>query len=290
MMIEETIVETAIAASNNTGIIGEEDYATQIETYTQLINTYGASAVIVAVFLVVLLVVLFYILRSNQKTNNQIIRQQQDLVNMLVDLAKQNDEIEKKEDENSSTKPKIVKEPNLVQLFLSINTSIKDTLRDISDELETDRASVYVFHNGVFSSHGLPFFKISCVCEVVRKNSGVVKNLNNHSGMPLQMFDNTISIIYKNGSMTIKDVDNEEDSFVTGSPVLCGMLKNNNIRSATGIAIYDHDNNIMGILMVEYSKVKDSAVLDDITKYLIDKAPLLSPVLEFSGIYDTTNN
>ena len=259
-----------------------EDYTGQVDRYVQLINTYGASAVIIAVFLVVLLLVVTYLLRSNQKTNNQLIKQQQDLVNMLVELAKG----EKEE----KTKPKIVKEPNLVELFLNINGSIKDTLKDISDELNADRTSVYVFHNGVFSSHGLPFFKISCVCEIVKKNTGVVKNLNNHSGLPLQMFDNTISNIYKNGSMTIVDTDDENDDIVINSPILCGMLKTNNIHSATGIAIYDHDNNIMGILMVEYVDTKSDILLDEAVRYLIDKAPLLSPILEYSGIYDIKNN
>lgn len=268
---------TTIIESTNS-----EDYTGQVDRYVQLINTYGASAVIIAVFLVVLLLVVTYLLRSNQKTNNQLIKQQQDLVNMLVELAKG----EKEQD----TKPKIVKEPNLVELFLNINGSIKDTLKDISDELNADRTSVYVFHNGVFSSHGLPFFKISCVCEIVKKNTGVVKNLNNHSGLPLQMFDNTISNIYKNGSMTIVDTDDENDDIVINSPILCGMLKTNNIHSATGIAIYDHDNNIMGILMVEYVDTKSDILLDEAVRYLIDKAPLLSPILEYSGIYDIKNN
>lgn len=269
-------ITTIIESTNN------EDYTGQVDRYVQLINTYGASAVIIAVFLVVLLLVVTYLLRSNQKTNNQLIKQQQDLVNMLVELAKG----EKEE----KTKPKIVKEPNLVELFLNINGSIKDTLKDISDELNADRTSVYVFHNGVFSSHGLPFFKISCVCEIVKKNTGVVKNLNNHSGLPLQMFDNTISNIYKNGSMTIVDTDDENDDIVINSPILCGMLKTNNIHSATGIAIYDHDNNIMGILMVEYVDTKSDILLDEAVRYLIDKAPLLSPILEYSGIYDIKNN
>lgn len=269
-------ITTIVESTNN------EDYTGQVDRYVQLINTYGASAVIIAVFLVVLLLVVTYLLRSNQKTNNQLIKQQQDLVNMLVELAKG-----EKEDK---MKPKIVKEPNLVELFLNINGSIKDTLKNISDELNADRTSVYVFHNGVFSSHGLPFFKISCVCEIVKKNTGVVKNLNNHSGLPLQMFDNTISNIYKNGSMTIIDVDDENDDIVINSPILCGMLKTNNVHSATGIAIYDHDNNIMGILMVEYVDTKSDILLDEAVRYLIDKAPLLSPILEYSGIYDIKNN
>ena len=270
-MMETTIAET---------INSTEDYSNHVEQYTQLIHTYGASAVIIAVFLIMLLIVLMYILRNNQKTNNQLIKQQQELVNMLVEMAKKEDE---------PIKPQPAKEPNLVEMFLNINGSIKDTLKDISEELNSDRTSVYVFHNGVFSSHGLPFFKISCVCEIVRKNTGVIKNLNNHSGLPLQMFDNTISNIYKNGSMTICDTSNEDDELVQTSPVLCGMLKTNNIKSVTGIAIYDHDNNIMGILMVEYAEVKDPILLEEAAKQLITKAPLLAPVLEYSGIYNTTN-
>ena len=279
-MIEETTNIVAETINNN----AEETMTQQVESYTQLINTYGASAVIVAVFIVVLIAMLFYILKANNVTHKQMIAQQQELVNMMMEMVKRGENIEKE-----SKKPTIIKEPNLVELFLNINGTIKDTLKDISEDLETDRTSVYVFHNGIFSSHGLPFFKISCVCEVVKKGSGVIKHLKDHSGMPLQLFDNTVSNIYKNGRMTVYDVDNEEDEFVQTSPVLCGMLKNNSVKSATGIAIYDHDNNIMGILIVEYSDKKDPILLDEATNTLVTKAPLLSPVLEYSGIYDATN-
>ena len=278
-MIEETTNIVAETINNNA-----EEAMTQVESYTQLINTYGASAVIVAVFIVVLIAMLFYILRANNVTHKQMIAQQQELVNMMMEMVKRGENIEKE-----SKKPTIIKEPNLVELFLNINGTIKDTLKDISEDLETDRTSVYVFHNGVFSSHGLPFFKISCVCEVVKKGSGVIKHLKDHSGMPLQLFDNTVSNIYKNGRMTVYDTDDEENEIVQTSPVLCGMLKNNSVKSATGIAIYDHDNNIMGILMVEYSDKKDPILLDEATNTLVTKAPLLSPVLEYSGIYDATN-
>jgi hypothetical protein len=270
----ETIITTANETAGNNPVESVEDY-------TQLIHTYGASAVIIAVFLFVLLTVLIFILRNSQKTNNQIIKQQQELVNMIVDMAKRG--------ESRETNPKPIKEPNLVEMFLNINNSIKDTLKDVSDELDSDRTSVYVFHNGVFSSHGLPFFKISCVCEIVKKGVGVIKNLKNHSGLPLQMLDNTISIVYKNGHMTVVDTEDEDDQQNISCPVLVGMLKNNNIRSATGIAIYDHDNNIMGLLIAEFTELKSVDFLKDTTNYLIDKAPLLSPVLEYSGIYDTTN-
>ena len=262
-----------------------QQYSDEVSEYTNLIHTYGASTVIIAVFIVVLLAMLAYILRTNQKTNNQLIKQQQKLVDTL--LANKKDEEEK--DNNSVQHSAIVKEPDIVQVFLDINSSIKEILKDISDEINSSRIAVYVFHNGVYSSHGLPFFKTSCICEVIKKNCGVSKSINLHSGLPLQMFDNNISYIYKNGKMTIIDVDDEDNEFVHDAPVLVGMFKNNNIKSATGIAVYDHDNNILGILLTEFVELQDKEFLNNVENILIEKAPLLSPILEYSGIYNTTN-
>ena len=262
-----------------------QQYSDEVSEYTNLIHTYGASTVIIAVFIVVLLAMLAYILRTNQKTNNQLIKQQQKLVDTL--LANKKDEEEK--DNNSVRHSAIVKEPDIVQVFLDINSSIKEILKDISDEINSSRIAVYVFHNGVYSSHGLPFFKTSCICEVIKKNCGVSKSINLHSGLPLQMFDNNISYIYKNGKMTIIDVDDEDNEFVHDAPVLVGMFKNNNIKSATGIAVYDHDNNILGILLTEFVELQDKEFLNNVENILIEKAPLLSPILEYSGIYNTTN-
>lgn len=261
-----------------------QQYSDEVSEYTNLIHTYGASTVIIAVFIVVLLAMFAYILRTNQKTNNQLIKQQQKLVDTLLTNKK-----DEEENNNSAQHSTIVKEPDIVQVFLDINSSIKEILKDISDEINSSRIAVYVFHNGVYSSHGLPFFKTSCVCEVIKKNCGVSKSINLHSGLPLQMFDNNISYIYKNGKMTIIDVDDEDNELVHDAPVLVGMFKNNNIKSATGIAVYDHDNNILGILLTEFVELQDKEFLNNVENILIEKAPLLSPILEYSGIYNTTN-
>lgn len=262
-----------------------QQYSGEVSEYSNLIHTYGASTVIIAVFIVVLLAMFAYILRSNQKTNNQLIKQQQKLVDTLLENKKDGEENE----DDSTRHPTVIKEPDIVQVFLDINSSIKEILKDISDEINSSRTAVYVFHNGVYSSHGLPFFKTSCVCEVIKKNCGVSKSINLHSGLPLQMFDNNISYIYKNGKMAIIDVDNEDNELVHDAPVLVGMLKNNNIKSATGIAVYDHDNNILGILLTEFVELQDREFLNRVENVLIEKAPLLSPILEYSGIYNTTN-
>lgn len=48
-------------------------------------------------------------------------------------------------------------------------------------------------------------------------------------------------------------------------------------------------NNILGILLTEFVELQDKEFLNNVENILIEKAPLLSPILEYSGIYNTTN-
>ena len=271
--ITTTINDAAVETMSNAG--------PQIEQYTQLIHTYGASAVIIAVFILLLIGIVVYTLKASQKTSNQLLDQQKQLLTALLNLnMKPSAETSKPDEQCNSNKPPT--EPNLVKQFLNINSSIKGILRDIYDDFNASRIAVYVFHNGVYSSHGLPFFKISCICEIVRKNSGVMKNIDAHNSMPLQMFDNSISYLSKHGHMIVEDADDDENENVKNSPVLCGMLKSNNIKSAVGIALYDKEDNILGILIVEFNEKKELEYLEGVEKELIEKSPSLSPILEYN--------
>jgi len=37
-----------------------------------------------------------------------------------------------------------------IQVFLNINSSLKDVLKELSDDIGTSRIAIYVFHNGVY--------------------------------------------------------------------------------------------------------------------------------------------
>ena len=58
----------------------------EVHKYTDLIHTYGASTVIIAVFIIGMIAMFGYILKVNQKTNNQLIKQQQQLLDLLLML------------------------------------------------------------------------------------------------------------------------------------------------------------------------------------------------------------
>ena len=141
--------------------------------------------------------------------------------------------------------------------------------------------------NGIYSSHGLPFFKTSCVSEVFGKNCGISKKVIEHSGLSLSLFHNSISHLYQHGSVVIPKVEDIKCTY----PVIFSILDRENIKSGAGVAIYDSDNNILGVLIAEFVEDKSDQI-ENITKKLIKYTGALSPILEYSDFqhFSDTNN
>ena len=241
------------------------DPVNEIEAYASFIDSYGVAAVILGFFIFVFLIVLSAIVYSNKKSTNQLLKQQQMLLDQLI----------KQKDSNGHVK----KEKNIVKTFLKIDEGIHDILKAISDHLTADRVSVYVFHNGSYSSHGLPFFKVSCISEVIKKGSGVTLKSKAHTCLPLNMFNTSIQRLSDDGQLIIKNIEESESEY----PVLFNMLKVAKIQSAVGVAIYDNDNNILGVLIAEFRR-DNSENIEKATEELIAKTEYLSPILEYSNI------
>ena len=258
-----------------------QEYSNDIEYYVDLIRTYGASTVIVAVFIVVLLAILSYILRNNQKTNNQIIKQQQELVDLLLSTKK-----EDKEENSSKQQPNIVKEPDIVQVFLTINSSIKEILKDISDEIDSSRTAVYVFHNGSSSIHDLPFFKFSCIAEFIARGSGSTSKMKAHNSIPIDLLNQIIDTLIRDGNFVHFKVNKNNNLSMDETLFLNKLLLQGTEKTCILYSIYDMENRCMGFIFAEFGE--DSFTKEELKekkvhlKYLAEK---LSPILEFSNYY-----
>lgn len=256
-----------------TNIISE---SAEISSYSELIDTYGPITVILAVFIVVLLIAFSVIIKNMYNSNKQIMDQQKQLLDEFL-----------KNEKNMSQQSHPVKEKNIVEMFIKIDDSIRSILKNIKNDIHSDRISVYVFHNGIYSSHGLPFFKTSCVSEVFGKNCGISKKVIEHSGLSLSLFHNSISHLYQHGSVVIPKVEDIKCVY----PVIFSILDRENIKSGAGVAIYDSDNNILGVLIAEFVEDKSDQI-ENITKKLIKYTGALSPILEYSDFqhFSDTNN
>lgn len=258
-------MDNFLLKTNKGGILKMYNYiitSDQISNYAELINKFGPITVTLALFIVLFLLLLSILIKGMQSTNKQIMKQQQDLLKKIMD---------------NNSKP-IKKEKNIVEIFVKIDDSIKEILKKTNETINADRISVYVFHNGVYSSHGLPFFKTSCVSEIVEKNCGIPKKADVHINMPLSIFDSSIKTLYKDGRIVIENVKDIKSKYA----VLYNMLTEVQVKSATGVAVYDKDNNILAVIIAEFIEEKSTEEIELATNKLIEETSCLAPILEYS--------
>lgn len=246
-----------------------------VERYAELINRYGALIVIAAVFLVIILAVMVIMLKSYQKTQNLIQTQNQTMFEAILDnLASSKEEKTKDKEEHKE----------LVDIFIKMSIPIRSTLEVLADKLNADRTSVYVFHNGTNTSHGLPFIKISCLTEVMKRGTLVARKVLQHQGLPLSTFDKSISYLVSSQVGYILN-NGEDDRF----PAIKNMLMSAGVLSAGFLALYDDDNNMLGIIITEFATTKTEEEMESIIEVMKDESLKIIPVLDYADYQEKKN-
>lgn len=245
----------------------EDQALKEVLDLAEAINKFGPIAVILSILLLVFLAVILYFLRISTSSNNQMMKQQQQLINNLLDQAKRDFDIVEKANYD---------EKNIVEIFYKLNSYLKSECKKFLDKTECDRIGIYVFHNGTVASHGLPFFKVSCICEYIRRGSGICSHIADSTNLPLTLFDDIIEKLYKDGTVVVRNtVDNEfhSESF---------FLDKDRASTALFSVVYDSEDNTMAFVLGEYrAELSDAEITNDLEVYS-DLCGRLKPVLEFS--------
>lgn len=252
---------------------------TNLFSIAEAIDKFGPYVVILAVVLLIFL----YIIYSNNKMYNkfqsQLIKNNDDYKDNMADLTtKMVDQLleanDKKQDEAKT------KDQDLMNIFIKLRESMQDYCKNTMDAIHVDRLAIYLFHNGTHSTHGIKFFKLSCICENVKIGSGIREHSIEHSNVPLNLFDTMIDELLKNGEYTI--INNEE-------------LKNSNhrifissdkIKYAIAEAIFDKNNVILGFVLIESSKDYNEETVKEQKQELSKLVYQISPVLIYGDYID----
>lgn len=257
------------------------DAVDYIGKVSENINEYGAYPVLLAVFIVVFLIVIIYMNNSHKKMIESIVKSNE---NYCESIKKQNEDL-LNEIMAGSNADRNYDEKDLASIFVKLNKTIKGECQKTQKTLNAESVCVYVLHNGMVASHGLPFFKMSCICEWIKKGSGVSSRLREHSNLPLNLFDRLISGLFENGEYVIEldDITGTSlDMFINGPKVV----------NCVCIPIYDNDNKIMGFITADFSfEVKQETIkFDRIKEELIDLTAAIKPVLDYSDYQNINNN
>ena len=169
-----------------------------------------------------------------------------------------------------------VNEKNLMNVFVKLREAIKENCVSAMTQIGAARIAIYLFHNGVKSTHGISFYKMSCICEKVAIGSGVRERMIEHNNIPVNLFDEMIEKLTTYNRYIIMNNDETQDTnhriFISADKIYYTQL----------VTIYDINNNLLGFIAVEMDRPysKDEAdtekdVLDELSKQLI-------PVLSYS--------
>lgn len=235
---------------------------------------------LVLLFIILVIVLIAFITNKMNESNKKILdsvavsmdeykKELQDQNNILVKQLM--DQV----DQESNTSEK-KNEKELFNTFLKLRNAIKENCDITMNKVGAARLAIYLLHNGTYSTHGISFFKMSCICEKVAVGSGVRERMIEHTSIPINLLDNMIDTLIENNRYIIMNDETLDNSnhkiFVSSSKINYTQL----------IAIYDINNNMLGFVAAEMDKPysKDSADVEK--EHLNELVRQLTPVLSYS--------
>lgn len=239
-----------------------------IGSIAEYIDQYGPLIVILAVFLALFILIITFIISQHGKTTNTTMEMNSKIIEKIL-----NEQFEKN---NMFSPQKNYDEKNIVNIFMQLNESLKEVCEYTMNKTQSDRTAIYVFHNGTHASHGLPFFKLTCICETISRYSNMNVQINTHSDVNLNMVDSIVSNLYNHSEYRII----KKNALDPGDLI---FLQHTKIEDCFFHSIFDDDNNMMGFVVNAYNKTVEDHDIDLERKCLNELARSAKPVIEFSN-------
>lgn len=240
----------------------------EIGLISKYIQEYGPLIVILAIFLCIVFAIVMYLINTNKKSITSNTEIATAVAKMLQQELEKNSSLLDSHKQNYS-------ERNIVDIFMELNKTLKRECNNTIRDSKSDRVAIYVFHNGTHASHGLPFFKLTCICEAISKNSNANMKIMDHSLVPLSMFDSIISNLYNNSFYRITIGEASDPSELI-------FLKGTKLNDCFFVPIYDGNNNMMGFTFNGYNTLDNERDLSEQEDFLIQLARMAKPVIEYS--------
>lgn len=251
------------------------------------ITNIGVGNIILALFIILFASFFSVILDSVKKSVSKTLGGEggiEELSQRVCELQAQIQQIKSESDEKS-----FAHGPDIMELYMKMNKSLKPLCRTIVSELKAIRTSIYLFHNGTTSSHGLPFFKVSCISEIIEETTGIGSMMREQINIPVNIFDTMIDDLYSNGVFIVEKnrIGACEEILVTR------FLLNRRNNTCICTSIRDDNSRLIGFALTEFSR----DMLEDDREYVLKRLHAISihfgPILQFSEYvnvkYDQSN-
>lgn len=253
-----TLSSTSSEVSNNVS-----NTIDQVGNTASLINQYGPTVVILAVFLLIFISIMAFILRSNHNMNKQMLESQQSAATaqqkMMQDMfdtcmsliKKENSKDDDEEDDEEETKPKKKK---IVSAYIDSSLAFKDASRIAIGKIKCERIAIYLFHNGNHTPYGYPFAKMSCVHEWTIRGSNTVRGTT-HVNIPLYAFSTIVESLSKDGEFVVGNI--YEHGLISADEQVFQFISGSTIRALFALGIKDKDGDLAAFTIAEFKDPQD---------------------------------
>lgn len=265
------------------------------EVFTQ----FGWPGLIIFSVLVGLFIWFKYIIdKSNKRTSDTLVS---GFTNLSNDMARHNDKLlEALINQNRTnteallsvvntalikhdTKVKEKYDKNL-KLRESVSLKIKAKVHDLLNRLNCDRAFILEFHNSKQNIAGLPFLWYDMTFEEIAKGVKTIqafwKDQEASSLLPV------MEDINANDGIKIYHVEELEELQHTSSVLYHRLRIERNLQEAIMIGLYGTDNQVIGILILEYEESFIPVEILDVAD-LIREAGSIADLLDYKKLEET---
>jgi hypothetical protein len=174
-------------------------------------------------------------------------------------------------------------EEDIVEIFTKLNEVFKEECKKINEKTGSSRTAIYVFHNGTVASHGLPFFKMSCVSEWISRGSGFQEQISKHTNLNLALFSSLVEELYKRGEFVINFNCEDQEPYTYA-------FMSEKAKTSIFTCVYDGNNKIMAFINSEFSECLTDEKIDKSKSIMKYSCAKVQPVLEFSSYKDKVYN
>lgn len=231
--------------------------------------------------IILMIVIICVVIYNNRFIKNFTTQINDDYDNYKTKLKEQNDALigqvlTQLSEQNNTTVGNDMPIKNLMNIFMKLKDSIKENCVATMNKIGAVRIAIYLFHNGTHTTHGISFFKMSCMCEKVVIGSGVKERMMEHTSIPLNLFDEMFDLLVTNNRFIIINNDETQETnhkmFISADKINYAQL----------VPIYDVNNNMLGFVAVEMTKHLSMDEVDKETEILNELVKQLVPVLSYS--------
>ena len=262
-MFSDPSLATMDVVDSITSEVTTNTATSQIESTANILNNYGPTVTILAIFILICLALFLIFAKYFRKMMDKILdgninMNTEDIIRQTVnDCVSEVMEMNKNtvmESIEASVKKEKESHKNIVSVYIDSEKVFKEASSTAMKAIKCHRIAIYLFHNGNSTPYGYPFAKMSCVHEITDKGSYLTPRGHSHINVPLYVFSELIEDLSDDGECIVENV---KELAANGDIQIGTFIQGDNVESIFAASIKNSDNCLVSFAIAEFQEKQD---------------------------------